>query len=299
MFIQPLEPNNKLRYYLALDGRKQLNDQQLTDYQKEQSGFQGEYDFEQFIKHYEETVVLSGVYFKKRYVGEAQFDFIVIHRNKITYYEIKNFKGTYEMADKVFIGEVGNHVKHPDVQLESAYKVLDAILKEMRCPYVFEKYIVFIHPTYFFKGDTNKATWLFRSTLKKHLKQYETYNNNIEENIQLAKHLQKLSLSLDHYQPIKTPFTMDMKGTLCPKCRRKIKEKEDRSHSIKCKCGCVSSNQKLIFNNLRDLYTLKEAPFSMIEALEWLQIFNRRIIWRVLDQNFKKIGSNKGTKYYL
>ena len=299
MFIQPLEPNNKLRYYLALDGRSKMNDQQIADYQKEQAGFQGEYDFEQFIKKYDETVVISGVYFKKRYVGEAQFDFIVIHRNKITYYEIKNFKGVYQMNQQVFIGEIGNYVKNPDVQLEAAYKVLDAILKEIRCPYQFERYIVFIHPNYFFKGDTNKTTWLFRSTLEKHLKQYDSYNNNLEENIQLAKHLKKISLSLNHYQPIKTPFSMEMKGTLCPKCRRKIKEKEKDMRFIHCTCGAKYSNKQLIISNLRDLYTLKEESFNMNEAVEWLMIYNRKIIWRVLDQYFKKTGTLKGMKYYL
>lgn len=52
----------------------------------------------------------------------------------------------------------------------------------------------------------------------------------------------------------------------------------------------------IIIKSLKELYLLKDAPFSVKEAEEWTGVSNSAIK-RILYCNFERVGQGKATKY--
>ncbi|KAA1036595.1 nuclease-related domain-containing protein [Macrococcus equipercicus] len=299
MLLKSCDVPYRLKYYDALVGRVKMTDKQSKDYAIYQSGYQGEWSFAELIKAYKHAVVLWDVSLNNR-CGEAQFDFIVIHDYVVTHYDVKNFKGSYQLQGNMFVSRTGSKIKNPDTQLAVAHAVLESEIKSYDWRYEVESYIVFINETFHLDGS-KKEQWLYKSQLKHHLSAIDNPHPMTEHNMQLGNHLLQRHQPNPHLNmPVKTEFSSIAGGLKCPLCRKRIEILLTGKKYYNCPaCMRVFMRKEILLRSLQDLYYLQEVPFSISEAEEWCQLSSRTTLKRLLREYFKSTGQKKSVKYYL
>lgn len=100
------------------------------------------------------------------------------------------------------------------------------------------------------------------------------------------------------FPPIKVPFDNVMSGMKCPKCLNFVNHRKQKL-DFKCQCGFHCKNEMLIKHNIDELMILFGQPVTIHQVYSWCQTVSLSTIKRVLTKYYKKIGQNRGSKYYF
>ncbi|TDM11996.1 nuclease-related domain-containing protein [Macrococcus lamae] len=297
MLLKQADYPLKLAYYDAMNGRYSLSDQQDRDYSTSRYGYSGEQQFVKMTAGYSHAVKLWDITLS--FKSSAQYDVLVIHQRKICHYDIKNFKGNYYFKDSQLFSHYDNIITNPELQLDKAHHLLNEVAA--RHGYEVESYIVNINTDFHLKGIYNEKKWLFRGQLLHHLKRYQSFNRNYEDNIEMGKYLMNNHQPFIHLnQPIMTDFSLMQPGVKCQQCMAMLNLSERSHKKVSCPtCGKVYWLNEVVTSSVKELYYLKNKPITLSETLKWCDGVSRATVSRILNQHFKKDGHTKGAKYYL
>lgn len=293
-----IRPEN-VHYYSALKNRSHMTAEQQDDYITQFYGYIGEMQFLDLLREMN-GVVLWDLSLYHQYLKRAQFDIIVLFERRLIHYDVKNYKGNFQLEGSQLQEQYGKKYKQPDDQLFRAEEIIGKILKEHHIPYEVESYVVFINQDFHLSGES-KQHWLMTGQLTRHLKQYMSVNHHIEENIKvgeflISQHNPKKNVNL----PVRTAFDNVRRGVKCPECLQLQAITYDKKKYHRCTaCGETLPIHLLLRHNLQELYYLKGGAITLKEALEWCDQPPRTSVHRVLKKYFVKSGHTKGATYVL
>lgn len=296
MILKPFQMNAKLKYYLALTHRATFTNKQNTDYYTQLYGYNGEKNFYHRIKKLDQIVFLHDLTLTSKYKGQAKYDFIIIHSGRVVHIDVKNFKGTYRQVDDNFISNY-KKIKNPMGQLSVAHDILENTLLEMT--HTVQSKILFINENFCFRGNTDIDQWVFLSELDQYLEQFKSLNHLYDIDLEIGRYLlSQHDDSENQFPPITVPFDNVMSGMKCPKCLNFVNHRKQKL-DFNCQCGFHCKNEMLIKHNIDELMILFGQPVTIQQVYSWCQTVPLSTIKRVLTKYYKKIGQNRGSKYYF
>lgn len=277
------------------DFPKELDEQ----YQVIKQGFEGEKQFASLLNEIEGLWWIYDLQIKN--YNQIQFDFLVITDDEIIQFEIKNFTGDYYYDNQKLYRSSGYVAKDLINQFEVAHDGLKRVIQKYNINRRVKSYIVFIHPTFTLHGDLrSKVDILVNSELYK-LKEMVSNNFKYDHNKLIYDKLKSLHQPFltnnKHFKKIQ--FDEINGGVRCTKCRKMLQTEliYNKRKYLNCNhCGTVLMRSDIIIKSLKELYLLKDAPFSVKEAEEWTGVSNSAIK-RILYCNFEREGQGKATKY--
>lgn len=268
-------------------------------YQVIKQGFEGEKQFANFLNEIEGLWWIYDLQIKT--YNQIQYDFLVITDDEIIQFEIKNFTGDYYYDNQKLYRSSGYVAKDLINQFEVAHDGLKRVIQKYKINRIVKSYIVFIHPTFTLHGDLrSKVDILVNSELYKlkgMLSNNFKYDNNKLIYDKLKSLHQPFLTNNKHFYKIN--FDEINGGVRCTKCQKMVQTEllYNKRKYLNCNhCGTELLRKEIIIQSLKELYLLKEAPFSVKEAEEWTGVSNSAIK-RILYCNFERIGQGKSTKY--
>lgn len=293
-----VRPEN-VHYYAALKNRSEMSSEQQDDYVTKFYGYIGEMQFFNLVSSMN-GVVLWDVSLYHPYLKRAQYDVIVLFERRLIHYDVKNYKGSFQIEAGQMKEQYGKKYKTPDDQLFRAEEIMRKILNEHGIPYEVESYVVFINQDFHLVGES-PSHWLMRGQLSRHLKQYKHTNYNVEENKKVASFLlSQHNPKKNVDSPVRTPFSDINRGMKCPECLALQPVTYEKKKYHQCShCGASYSFHSLLTHNLQELFYLKGEAFTLKEALEWCGNPPRTSVHRILKKYFVKQGHTKGAAYVL
>lgn len=287
-------------YVEALRDRTETFSEQLEEqYNLLKQGYEGEEKFSRILNTFEVAWWIHDLQLKNS--NQIQYDVLVVTDEEIIQFEVKNFTGDYYYENHKLYRSSGYVAKDLLNQFEVSNEALKKIVKQYNINRKVKSYIVFINPTFTLHGDLRKRVNILLVSELYKLKDMLSDNFKYEENKRIYEKLQSLHQPFltSHKYFEKVEFSKVRGGIRCTNCH-KIMNPENmynvRKYITCARCNSVHLRNDLIIHALKELYLLKEAPFSIGEAEKWTGV-SKSTIKRTLYRNFQRIGMSKSTKY--
>ncbi|MER2064336.1 MAG: nuclease-related domain-containing protein, partial [Alkalibacterium sp.] len=288
-----------LKIMRSLNHRMELTQKQKNYYAYLEKGLEGERRFDTLIASltipnlYLQDILLkcNGTYF--------QIDALMITKNVMYLFEIKNYEGEYMLDGTSLINCTSKkEVLNPTLQLDRSKTLLKQLLNEQNLDIDLKAYVVFINQEFTLYQSSQNEKFLLPGRIKRFLKELD------KENGRLSAAQYYCSDTLCKQNLIENPFA-DLpnysyetikKGLLCQKCFSEITRLTGRM--VKCSnCQHSESTQATVLGHINEfalLFPEKELTTSAI--YEWCSntpsIYTIRL---VLKRNFqvKNLGKIK------
>nr|WP_245983529.1 hypothetical protein [Ammoniphilus oxalaticus] len=160
--------------------------------------------------------------------------------------------------------------------------------------------VVFINPTFTLYQAPLELPFIFPTQLDNYFDKLQTHSTKLSnKHKQLADLLISLHLAESPYRQLPTfEFTKLKKGITCAKCSD-FSVRIIGKRVVCAECGHKESIDDAVMrsvNEFRLLFPEQKITTNVIH--EWCKVIeSKRRIQRVLSNNFKKIGFNRGTYY--
>ena len=288
MLIKRHTPSQYKRYLLSINGRIELNKNDLYELQQYQLGYEGELQF------YERLLELDICFiwdFQCKQNGWFQNDFLILSRDKIIHIDVKNFTGIYHY-------EKGNLIKkgtsvYVDCfsQLNRAHMKLEHILNYLGKQYQVESKLLFINDTFRLNGFMQHEHVYYAHQLDELVSYLARLPKYQRTDIKFAKQLIQHHEN-DHPKEIIQyyPFEKMSGGIRCPKCNKIGMTAVTNSRYVRCDCGATISKKEAFMNMFNEALQIKNAPLKCSELVDFTGL-PERTVQRYLTQYANRIGN--------
>ncbi|WP_394877152.1 nuclease-related domain-containing protein [Mammaliicoccus lentus] len=283
-------------YLKALNGRLEQNET-TRELFRQIKGIEGEELIKQIL---DQELKLNYVHDIELDINnKVQIDFLIVDDEKIMNLEIKHYKGDYYIIDNQLKNSYGNIFQTPFQQMKRAEFELELMKSKLDIKRTVESYLIFTNPTFTLHTEIpHRNQVLLPTELHKIPKLIKNYK--IEENKIILNRIKTLKKDFSKIYPKNLlPFDQINPGLRCPQCR-KIGHIQLNSHKRFGECMYCSkkiARQLLYLENLKELYILKNEPFTLKEAQIWCD-GNEWAIRKLCNKYFKKEGQRK-IQYYI
>lgn len=127
----------------------ELNDEVKRDLINMEKGYTGEELFDTLVKQYltSQFIVMNDLLLT--YKGTSfQIDSLIISKDAITIFEVKNYSGEYTYTSGQFYSLSGHEITNPMNQLNRTKNMMRKIMKDWDINLSLEAYVVFINPQF-------------------------------------------------------------------------------------------------------------------------------------------------------
>lgn len=284
-----------------LKQRKGLS-QEDSDYREYlQKGFEGERKFDEILERLsKDSLIIQDLRLEaNRQI--FQIDTLVITRNNLFVYEIKNFQGEYSLNDN----ELRTHpykrvIMNPLTQLNRTCTLLNILLDKIGVSIPLNGKLVLVNDLFVLYQKTEHPDILLPQQIERHISQLNRFSEPVTSaQKELGDKLLYLHLTENRYiQVPEYTFEELKKEVLCPQCRLNLKIKNRRTAYCPS-CGFSALNTRIISEEVQAYVLLfPEQKLTTAVIYEWCgRLFPKRTIQRVLANDYTESGTRKGTHY--
>lgn len=285
-----------------LKNRMQLSEQHQRKIEQLRSGYEGEKKFYNFLKEKidKSTLILNDLLLSYE-DALFQIDSLIIIRNNIYLFEVKNYRGEYFVEEeKWYKVKSRSEIRNPFLQISRTRFMFDKLLQSQNLHFSILPYLIFVNEDFtLYNAPMNEKLILptqisgFLNNLSNYSFKYENYHKKLLDFLNNNSIIQPESLNLPEYS-----FQNLKKGTMCWKCGRPLVRYSRKT--ITCRfCQIKIVNEVGIVKSIEEfniLFPNTNITTSLI--FEWCgHLFTKKTIWRTLKKYYKKIGSNKSAYY--
>lgn len=297
-YKQRLEtPKLKILRYLTL--RMNFSEKQRDEYLNLEKGFKGEQVFDLLLEKLSKEYLILNDLLLENNNSIFQIDSLLISRDIIYIFEIKNYEGDYYIEDRKWYSKYKKEMKNPLLQLERNDSLFRRLLQDLGFTFLIESNVVFVNPSFYLYQAPMNPHLIFPTQLTRLI---ENLNKNTfqlkDKNFKLAKQLVSLHLKENPYSKLPNySFGFLKKGIPCFYCGTFFDYfKRD---GLVCKnCGCKEDVTSAVLRNIEEFKILFPDQLITTKVIhEWCQVVSKKAILRILSKNFKPMGNRKSTHY--
>ncbi|WP_423190127.1 nuclease-related domain-containing protein [Alkalibacterium sp. f15] len=285
-----------------LDKRIKLGDPDKRHLLNLEKGFIGEELFDSAVKQYlnGEALVLNDLLIESK--GTTfQIDSLVVTSDTIYLYEIKNYKGNFQMNSGQLYYTSGQEITNPLIQLNRTRELLRQLLKELESRLKIEANVVFINDSFTLYNAKIEDPFIFPTQLKEHFKELSSRSRGLKKDHHyLARKLVSFHKDDLPYQKQLPFYNLEdfTKGVSCFHCGSFDLIVTQRSCYCKS-CYKQMSIEDLVTESVKELKFLfpnQKLTTSFVD--EWCgSSVNYRKIRKILQNDFMVSGTTSGTYY--
>lgn len=279
--------------------RTTLSFENQRRYENQRRGFEGEQYFDHFMNHAKQRGLVISDLFLSSQETNYQMDAVLILRNLVVIYEVKNFSGEYTYNKGMLFSKSGHSIQSPVGQVERKKSYLHNWLLRNNYPHSIESYVVFINPDFYIYNLPSTDSMLFVGQLERH------FNELAQRTSTILAQDKKLAQTLvqhhnENYRPDNLPsyeFQDLRKGVLCKNCFSF--ECENTRQTRICKvCGYKEKIADAIYRTVLEFQLLfPKIPVTVQTVFDWCGgVYSKYRIKYILQANMT--CHNKGPKSY-
>ncbi|OJF91195.1 nuclease-related domain-containing protein [Alkalibacterium sp. 20] len=285
-----------------LDKRIKLGDPDKRYLLNLEKGFIGEELFDSVVKQYlkGEALVLNDLLIESK--GTTfQIDSLVVTSDTVYLYEIKNYKGDFQMNSGQLYYISGQEITNPLIQLNRTRELLRQLLKEWGSRLKIEANVVFINDSFTLYNAKIEDPFIFPTQLKEHFKELSSRSKVIKKDHHyLASKLVSVHKDDLPYQKQLPFYKLDdlIKGISCCYCGSVDLIVTQRSCYCKF-CYKQMSIEDLVTESVKELkFLFPDQKVTTTLVDEWCgNSVNYRKIRKILQNDFMVSGTTSGTYY--
>jgi hypothetical protein len=300
LIVKPRQVSEELKILRILNARMELEEKEKQNYLNLEKGYKGELKFDALMANLQqERLILNDLLLEKN-TTKFQIDSFHIAQGTAYHFEVKYFEGDYYIENDRFYTYSGKEILNPLHQLRRSETLLRQLLHSFGWSLPLESYLIFVNPSFTLYQAPKDPSIIFPTQLERFLlKMNRAPSSNLNSrHTRLAEQLLGLHQVDDPYKRLPGyGFERVRKGICCANCGSF--DLSVGKQIIVCKICCKKeaveqavirtiSEYKLLFPN---------SKLTTIVVYDWCNIISLKTIRRVLSNNFKQTGQNKGIFY--
>lgn len=264
-------------------------------------GFEGEQFFEQILKEISmDAIILTDLLLQ--FINTLfQIDLVIITKEVIYLFEVKNYEGDYILEDDKWLSLSGNEISNPFLQLKRSESLFRRIVQSLNHSFKVEGFLILVNPEFYLYNSPVNKSIIFPTQMNRFIQKLQKIPTYITpKQRDFATKLQSIILSESPYTRLPQYNFKDlMKGIPCPVCGSFMHI--GGKLIIKCQnCSNQESVDTAVLRMVKE-FNLLFPDLSITTRLiyDWCgEILSKKQIRRVLSREFKVIGK-RNTTYYV
>ncbi|TKC14877.1 nuclease-related domain-containing protein [Robertmurraya kyonggiensis] len=299
--MKPRLESTELKVYRSVNARMELEGKEKLHYSFLEKWLEGELKFDSLLERLEgEYLILKDILLD--YQGNLfQIDTLIISKNTIHMFEVKNYEGDYYVDADNWFSTSGTEIKNPLSQLKRTESLFRRYLQFFRSPLKLECYLVFVNPEFTLLQAPLNELIILPTQLNRFLRNLEFPRAPLTNTpINLAKKILADPIVDSPYKRLPTyEYKQLEKGIWCCRCRSLRTHVEGRKLLICESCGVQEELESAILRSVEEFQVLfLNRKITTNAVQDWcLVVESRKGIRRVLDKHYTKIGSKKHTYF--
>lgn len=290
----------ELRMLKLLNSRTSLSAKDKNNYHYLEKGFEGEKKFDAMIGNSSEYLIIIPDLLFEFQNTTFQIDSLVIAKEEIYLFEIKNNERDHYFKDDNWYLISGKEIKNPLLQLKRSESLLRRLLQTLGFQLPIKSFLVFVNPHFFLYQAPMKAPIIFHPQLKHFIDDLKAKSLKLTDRHEnIAKKL--LSLHIEettfHHIP-EYAFEQLKKGITCIKCSSFMKALNLKELACE-KCGTKERSEMAILRSIDEFHLLfPDRKITTIGIYEWCEIIHsNKMIRRILSENYPLQGHGRSAHY--
>ncbi|WP_161878202.1 nuclease-related domain-containing protein [Alkalibacterium sp. MB6] len=300
--IKDRKKSDLLQGLQILNKRMNLLDRHKKDLYKLEKGLEGELHFDALIKENlkSDSLIVNDLLINYNDTT-IQIDSLIITNNAIYLYEVKNYKGTYQLINEQFITLHGDEIPDPTLQLKKSSQVIRRFLKDAHSHLPLVTHIVFVHPNFHLYNDQVTSPFIYANQIEDHVNTLNRSTNQLSHHrYNLANRLLEHVIVEAPYQKKLPPFQLETvkKGVSCKHCETLLTWENQRNNYCD-DCKQVTSIEEAILHAVKQYRLLfSESQLTTNRINHWCgETFHLQTIRKVMMKHFQVVGKTRGTYY--
>lgn len=289
-----------LSLFDLLSKRKMLSNKENKYYLNLKKGYEGEVQFLQLLKRLKGDLLVLTDLLLEYNQATFQIDCLIITRDKIYLYEIKNYEGDFYLEAGKFYKKPHYEVINPLHQLSRTESLLRQLLLSINCTLMIESFVVFVNPTFTLYQTPLDSPFIFPSQLHEHLNIVNSQAKGITNaNRNLSAKLLYLRKEISPYMQLPIYEYEELKkGISCKSCRNISVTLVKRTCVCEA-CGDREPMSSAILRSIREFQLLfPEKRLTTNQVYDWCRVVDsKKAIRRVLKDNYQTVGKKQWTYY--
>jgi len=300
MLLKSRKESENLLLYRSLFLRMSLCEKDVSHYQHLEKGYVGELLFDQYVSTLSNEFLLLNDVLIDFGNNLFQMDSLAIFQESVLLFEIKNFEGDFCVRGDRWYTLSDKEINPPLEQLQRSESLLRRFLQEHGCMLPIEPFLVFVNPEFTLYQAPMKIPIIHPTQIQRLLRTLA--NKPIKTTHLHEKIANKL---LTHHlttSPIKRKpdysYEMLQRGIYCSHCYTFFKDATETK--LVCTCGTIESIDDAILRSVREIVLLFPDRLVTTNVIyEWCGgvVKSKRLIRRVLLENFKRYGNKRSTYF--
>ena len=292
---------HRIKILKHLRPRMPLSQHDVRSYDQLMKGHVGE---QIFYEQLQEALTGNGLILKDLLLEyrdqQFQIDSLLIAQQTIYHFEVKNYEGDFYIENgNWFIASSENEISNPLHQLKRTNVLLRQLLKAGHHHHTIKSFLIFIHPTFILYEAPRHLPIIFPSQVRRFLRKINANTSRLTNtDRQLANYLETMQLEKSQYEKLPDyDYHQLKKGIVCKNCSRFLSRLS--RGTVKCHtCKLEEAADDAVIRNIREfklLFPHERITTSII--FDWCQIISKKAIRRILQENFKMVGTNRYAHY--
>lgn len=262
-----------LKIMEALNARMALNGDEKRYLQNLRKGYAGE---RRFVEHFAQLksphILLADLNFNTKYSGQIQLDLLLLIKNSLVIYEVKNYSGEWHFGNESFSNE-NQEIPNPTIQALRSKNNFKRLLKGLGYEGVHvEVVVVFVNPDFTLYGAPLDKNVLLPSQINTHLnslsklpRPYDfTFSNLAEELRENESPGEAFHKHIPHYT-----YSALSKGVFCSDCGVMVKRISQRSYQCP-NCRLIGRNQEGVCKSINEFKLLfPNEQLTAVKLNQW------------------------------
>ncbi|HLU20967.1 MAG TPA: nuclease-related domain-containing protein [Bacillaceae bacterium] len=301
MFYKNRTESTEIKMFRSLDGRMQLSPKEKSYFINQVKGYDGEVLFDQqWLTHLPNCTILNDLLLEINN-NTFQIDSMIVSDKTNYFFEVKNFEGDFIINDKKWFTVSGTEIQNPLIQLTRSETLLRKLLLELGITTPLVGYVILVNPEFHLYNAPHIPSLIFPNQQSRFLanlsKQLTSPSKKVEK---IANQLKAMHITDTRFTKVPSyQFEQLKKGILCGGCGRLIRKSQ--SGKIVCICGAIENSTPAILRSIDEYRLLfPERKITTKDIFEWTGgAVSRKVIWRILKQNFAITGHGKSAHYII
>lgn len=302
--MKPCLESTELKVYRSVNARMELEGKEKRHYLNLEKGFEGELKFDRLLEQKEgEYIILKDILLEHQ--GNLfQIDTIVITKDTIHLYDVKNFEGDYYIEGDDWFTISGTEIKNPLSQLKRSISLFRRrYLQYLRNSFKLESNLVFVNPDFTLLQAPLNEPMILPTQLNRYLGNLEFPRAPLTNTpINLANKILADHIVDSPYKRLPTyEYDQLKKGIMCSGCRSLRTHVEGRKLLVCESCGVQEDLDSAVLRSVEEFQVLfPNRKITTNAVQDWcLVVESRRTIRRVLGKNYNVTGYGKYSYYSL
>jgi Nuclease-related domain len=290
----------ELQILRSLNSRMVLSDKEKQHYLNLKKGYEGELMFDALTEKLQcDCFILNDLLLKMNQTI-FQIDTIIIFPETIYLFEVKNFEGDFYYEGDRLYKNPKSEISNPLVQLSRSESLFRRLLHHYGFDITIDASVVFINSEFtLYQTPLNKPL-IFPTQLNRYIKKLNTTSLKFnKKHTILAEQLVSLHILDSPYKQLPCyDYDHLQKGITCANCNS-LSISIKRTHCVCRECGFEEVTTNTIMRSIEEfklLFPNRKVTTNVIH--DWCKIIeSKKRIHRVLEKNYKIVGSNRWSFY--